>query len=72
LLTVFVIGSLVGLLILVLHLPRTLEQVLGFIVTTITVATMWALRAKSQIPSSDVADKMSAGATSTKSDDRMG
>jgi hypothetical protein len=50
--TVFLIGTLLGLLILVLHLPRTIERVLGFIETTITIATMWALRAKAE--SSDV------------------
>ena len=53
--TIFLIGALLGVLILVLHLPRMLEQVLGFIVTTITIATMWALRAMSQTQSSDVA-----------------
>lgn len=70
LMTVFLIGSLVGLLILVLHLPRTVEQVLGFIVTTITIATMWALRAKSQTPSGDVAAKLSAEVPSTESKHR--
>lgn len=51
--TIFLIGALLGVLILVLHLPRMLEQVLGFIVTTTTIATMWALRAKSQSKSND-------------------
>jgi len=44
---VFLAGSLASALILLLRLPRWLEASLGFLVTTITVATMWALRAKS-------------------------
>jgi hypothetical protein len=55
LLTIFLIGTLLGLLILVLHLPRTIEHVLGFVVTTTTIATMWAVRAKAG--SSDVTPK---------------
>jgi len=64
LLTIFLIGTLSGLLILALHLPRPIEQVLGFVVTTITIATMWALRAKAE--STDVVSKGSAVSESTK------
>jgi uncharacterized membrane protein YfcA len=72
LLTVFLCGALLGVLILVLHLPRWLEEALGFIVTTITIAAMWALRARSQTPSRKVASTMSDEAPSTESNDRMG
>ena len=68
--TVFLVGVLLSLLILVVHLPRWLETGLGFIVTTITIGTMWAVRAKSQTPSIEAAAEMSAETLSNKSDDR--
>jgi hypothetical protein len=72
LMTVFSFGALSGVLILFLSLPRWLEGLLGWIVTTVTIAAMWALRARSQRLSSDVATQMSADAPSVKSDDRKG
>ncbi len=60
---VFLFGALLGALIWMMHLPRWLQEILGWIVTTITVGTMWALRAKSERQSSDIATKGEADAS---------
>lgn len=48
LLSVFLAGSLAGILLLLLRLPGWLEKILGFFVTTITIGTMWSLRARNE------------------------
>lgn len=69
LMAVFLLGCLVGALILVLHLPRWLEGLLGWIVTTITIGAMWALRAKTQTLPSNVTPDVSVEPHSTKASD---
>ena len=48
LMAVLLCGALLTTLIVVAHLPRWLEEALSLVVATVTLATMWMLRAKRQ------------------------
>lgn len=69
LMSVFLAGSLASVLLLLLRLPRRLEEILAFLVTTITIGTMWALRARSQKLTGNVVAEVSPEAPSTRSGD---
>ena len=67
--TVFVLGLLLTMLIWALHLPRWLGEFLSFVVGTLTIGTMWILRAKSDTLSNKEAI-VSSEPPSKASDDR--
>ena len=67
LLPVFLAGSLASILLLLLPHPGWLDEILGFLVTTITVATMWALRARNQKLTDNVVAEALPEAPSTRS-----
>lgn len=53
LLAIFLLGVLSSVLLLVFHLPSWLEEVLGWIIATLTIAAMWVQRARSQSASTE-------------------